>query len=81
MCACSQSKRDSPQMMDGPLRAFSFALEVRSFQAGRRLPFNTASTYVQATLPAGLLGGCRTVNVGVCVRACMGVRTWMRVLV
>jgi hypothetical protein len=58
-------------MTDGPLRAFSFSLDVRSFQAGRRLPFNTANTYVQATLPAGLLGVCMSECVRVCVCVCM----------
>ena len=37
-------------------RKFRLGLGVRSFQAGRRLPFNLASVFVQVSLPAGLVG-------------------------
>ncbi|KAL6757254.1 hypothetical protein V8C86DRAFT_2629461 [Haematococcus lacustris] len=40
---------------DGPFREFGLTLDIRSFQAGSRLPLNLACTYVQALLPAGLL--------------------------
>lgn len=36
-------------------RKFRLGLGVRSFQAGRRLPFNLSSVFVQVTLPAGLV--------------------------
>eukprot|EP00775_Hariotina_reticulata_P003803 gene3803-4060_t len=39
-----------------PTRQFELTLDVRSFQAGRRLPLALASTYVQAFLPQELLG-------------------------
>lgn len=35
-------------------RNFRLGLGVRSFQAGRRLPYNLASVFVQVKLPAGL---------------------------
>ena len=37
-------------------RNFRLGLGVRSFQAGRRLPYNLASVFVQVKLPAGLTG-------------------------
>ena len=37
-------------------RNFRLGLGVRTFQAGRRLPFNLASVFVQVKLPAGLVG-------------------------
>ena len=37
-------------------RNFRLGLAVRTFQAGRRLPFNLASVYVQVKLPAVLVG-------------------------
>jgi hypothetical protein len=39
-----------------PVRSFTMTLDVRSFQAGRRLPVALASAYVQAYLPVELLG-------------------------
>ncbi|KAF6263813.1 hypothetical protein COO60DRAFT_344977 [Scenedesmus sp. NREL 46B-D3] len=39
-----------------PVRQFAFTLDVRSFQAGRRLPIAMASAYVQAFLPQELIG-------------------------
>jgi hypothetical protein len=39
-----------------PVRQFAFTLDVRSFQAGRRLPIAMASTYVQGFLPQELIG-------------------------
>jgi len=38
------------------MRQFELTLDVRSFQAGKRLPLALASTYVQAFLPQELLG-------------------------
>ncbi len=40
-------------------RNFRLGLAVRTFQAGRRLPFNLASVYVQVKLPAVLVGRSR----------------------
>lgn len=37
-------------------RKFRLGLGVRSFQAGRRLPVNLASVFVQVKLPVGLIG-------------------------
>ena len=37
-------------------RNFRLGLGVRSFQAGKRIPFNLASVFVQVKLPAGLVG-------------------------
>lgn len=37
-------------------RNFRLGLDARTFQAGRRLPFNLASVFVQVKLPAGLVG-------------------------
>ena len=38
------------------MRSFSFSLDLRSFQAGRRLPLSLASAYVVAHLPKELIG-------------------------
>lgn len=43
-------------------RNFRLGLGVRSFQAGKRLPFNLASVFVQVRLPAGLVGKTATAN-------------------
>jgi hypothetical protein len=51
--AAPQAHRALPG--DGPFRTFSLTLDVRTFQAGRRLPLNVASTYVQAVLPPDVL--------------------------
>ena len=37
-------------------RNFRLGFDVRTFQAGKRLPFNLASVFVQVKLPAGLEG-------------------------
>ena len=37
-------------------RNFRLGFDVRTLQAGRRLPFNLASVFVQVKLPAGLVG-------------------------
>lgn len=42
---------------DGPFRHFALTVDVRSFQSTKRLPLSSASVYVQAVLPAELLGG------------------------
>lgn len=41
------------------MRAFALTLDVRTFQAGTRLPLNLAKTYIQAVLPADVLGKSR----------------------
>jgi hypothetical protein len=43
-------------LAEGPFRSFALTLDVRTFQAGRKLPLNTCSTYIQALLPADVLG-------------------------
>lgn len=47
---------------DGPVRRFVFAIDIRSFQAGRRLPLNLASTFIQAYMPSEFIGGCLCYN-------------------
>lgn len=44
------------QPLADPVRQFVFTLDVRSFQAGRRLPVALASTYVTAFLPQEFIG-------------------------
>jgi hypothetical protein len=43
-------------LSEGPFRSFALTLDIRTFQAGRKLPLNTCSTYIQALLPADVLG-------------------------
>lgn len=45
-----------------PVRQFVLTLDVRSFQAGRRLPLALASAYVTAFLPQELMGGSLSVQ-------------------
>eukprot|EP00798_Chlamydomonas_sp_ICE-L_P005677 gene5677-3537_t len=40
----------------GPHRLFSLSIDLRSFAAGRLLPINLASVYLQAVLPQGITG-------------------------
>jgi hypothetical protein len=44
-----------PLPPEDPVRRFALSVDVRSLQAGRRLPLNLASAYVQAHLPSELL--------------------------
>lgn len=45
-------------LTEGPMREFKLTLDVRSFQAGKRLPLNVANAYIQAMLPPELVGEC-----------------------
>jgi centrosomal protein CEP120 len=44
---------------DGPFRRFALTVDVRSFQSSKRLPLSSACVYVQAVLPADLIGARR----------------------
>jgi hypothetical protein len=56
-----RSQRQAPDRQRPAPRTcrFCFTLDVRSFQASRRLPLNLASAYIQAFLPPEFLGARR----------------------
>lgn len=54
--AGSVSATSAAANADGPFRSFGLTIDIRTFQAGRRLPLNMACTYVQAVLPPDVLG-------------------------
>lgn len=44
--------------MEGPVKAFSFSLDIRSFHASQHVPMETCNVFVRATLPKELRGRC-----------------------